>query len=88
MHLSLLHPTHPRSGRGGNLQELLDKFPTPGDDFMLQIPYKSPIIPLVWGGEMQEIELEKLCSNWGLKYRREDCNEFSFGPFKTVSAFV
>ena len=35
MHLSLLHPTHPTSGRGGNLQELLDKFPTPGDDFML-----------------------------------------------------
>ena len=33
---------------------------------MLQIPYKSPIIPQAWGGEMQEIELKKLCSlNWG-----------------------
>ena len=31
----------------GDLQELFDKFPTPGDNFMQQIPYKSPITPLV-----------------------------------------
>ena len=37
---------------------------------------------------MQEIELKKIHSNWGLKYGREDCNEFSFGSFKTVSTFV
>ena len=39
MHLSLSRPTHPRSSRDGDLQELFDKFPTPGDDFMLQISY-------------------------------------------------
>ena len=44
--------------------------------------YKSPIIPLVWGGEMQEIKSKKIRSSWGLKYGREDCNKFSFGPFK------
>ena len=82
MHLSLSRPTHPRSGRGGDLQELFDKFPTRGDDFMLQIPHKSHITPLVWGGEMQEIESNKLRSNWGLKYGREDYDEFSFNPFK------
>ena len=37
MHLST-HP-YPRSGRGGDLQMLDDKFPTPGDNFELQIPY-------------------------------------------------
>ena len=37
---------------------------------------------------MQEIESKEIHSNCGLKYGREDCNEFSFGPFKTVSAFV
>ena len=39
MHLSLLCPTYPRSGKGGDLQESFDKFPTPGDNYMLQIPY-------------------------------------------------
>ena len=28
------NPTHPRSGRGGDLQMLDDKFPTPGDNFV------------------------------------------------------
>ena len=42
IHLSLSRPTHPRSGRGGDLQELFDKFLTPGDNFMLRIPYYSP----------------------------------------------
>ena len=42
MRLSLSRPTYPRSGTGvisGDLQELFNKFPAPGDDFMLQIPY-------------------------------------------------
>ena len=30
-------PGHEQVGIGGNLQELFDKFPTLGDDFMLQI---------------------------------------------------
>ena len=34
-------------GISGDLQELFDKFPTPGDDFMLQIPYYSP--GMRWG---------------------------------------
>ena len=38
MHLSMSSPAYPRSGRGGNLQMLDDKFPTPGDSF----DYKSP----------------------------------------------
>ena len=50
-------------GIGGDLQELFNKSPHPGDDFMLQIPHKSPIIPLVRGGEMQKIESKKLRSN-------------------------
>ena len=53
-------------GISGDLQDIFDKFPHPRDNFMLQIPYKSPIIPQAWGGEMQEIELKKLCSlKWG-----------------------
>ena len=35
------HPPHAgraEVGISGDLQELFDKFPTPGDDFMLQIP--------------------------------------------------
>ena len=50
MHLSLLHPTHvgrAEVGISGDLRELFDKFPTPGDDFMLQIPYYSPGVR--WG---------------------------------------
>ena len=39
MHLSMSSPTYPRSGRGGDLQMLDDKFPTPEDSFELQIPY-------------------------------------------------
>ena len=65
-------------GIRGDLQELFDKFPTPaGEDFMLQIPYYSP--GMRWGNA-------KLRSNCGLKYGREDCSEFSFGPFKAVIA--
>ena len=40
----------------GDLQELFDKFPTPGDNFMLQIPYYSP--GMRWGNAGK-----KLCSN-------------------------
>ena len=39
MHLSLSIPTYPRSGTGGDLQESFDKFPAPGENLMLQIPY-------------------------------------------------
>ena len=40
MCLSLSRSTYPRSGTDGDLQKSLYKFLTPGDDFMLQIPYK------------------------------------------------
>ena len=59
MHLSLHAPPTPgraEVGISGDLEEIFDKFPHPGDDFMLQIPYKALIIPLVWGEEIQEIE--------------------------------
>ena len=42
MHLSLSRPPTPgraRVGIIGNLQESFNKFPTPGANFMLQIPY-------------------------------------------------
>ena len=39
MHLTLSCLTYQRSGMGGDLQESFDKFPTPGDNFMLEIPY-------------------------------------------------
>ena len=39
MHLSLSRSTYPRSGTGGDLQGSFNKFPTPGDNFMLQTPY-------------------------------------------------
>ena len=32
-------PTPGRACTGGDLQKLFDKFPTPGNDFVLQIPY-------------------------------------------------
>ena len=34
----IVKPHLPQSGKGGDLQRLFDKFPTPGDNFMLQIP--------------------------------------------------
>ena len=34
-------------GIGGDLQKLFDKFPTPGDNFMLQIPYYP--LGMRWG---------------------------------------
>ena len=40
-------PGRAEIGISGDLQELFDKFPTPGDDFMLQIPYYSP--GMRWG---------------------------------------
>ena len=46
---------------------------------MLQIPYYSP--GKRWGNAKPSFEL------W-FEYGREDCNEFSFGPFKVVSTFV
>jgi len=44
-------PGRAQVGISGDLQKLSDKFPTPGDDLMLQIPYKSPIIAMgiKWG---------------------------------------
>ena len=56
-------PDQAEVGIRRDLQELFDKFPTPrpaGDDFMLQIPYKSTIIPLVamrWGNAKILFEL-------------------------------
>ena len=35
----IVTPHLPQVGTGGDLQELLDKIPTAGDNFMLQIPY-------------------------------------------------
>ena len=40
-------PGRAEVGISGDLQELFDKLPTPRDDFMLQIPCKSPIVLLV-----------------------------------------
>ena len=34
-------------GITGDLQKLFDKFPTPGDNFMLQIPYYP--LDMRWG---------------------------------------
>ena len=73
MHLSLSRPTHPRSGRGGDLQELFDKFPTPGDDFMLQIPYKS--FGMRWGIVL--CDNRKYVINRSSKYYRNRDNDFS-----------
>ena len=32
--------------------------------------------------------MQKLRSNYGLKCGREDCNDFSFGPFKAVIIYT
>ena len=73
MSLSLLHLTtlgQAQKGISGDLQELFDRFPNPGNDFMLQIPilyrdYKNnenswTNAPQPWGQIMLTIRYKSL----------------------------
>ena len=76
-----------RSGRGGDLQEILDKFPTPGDDFMLQIPtnrYNSPgyEVENIGNSEIEIILFELIVTSFVSMVSLNSVH------FKTVSAFV
>ena len=81
MYLSLLRLTYVYTHAGGDLQRLFDKLPTPGDDLVLQIPYKYiPIIcmkktmkirdanaPTYRGQVMLTnlLQISTLCPTWG-----------------------